>query len=137
MRWTVYLPLPSLFLSIAALVNLFDDAQPGPLLGTSFGIPGANATFDYVIVGGGTAGLTLATRLAAEPSIRVAVVEAGGFYEIDNGNLSVVPGYSTFFTGSDPSNFQPLVDWGLATTPQPVGPIRATGSTSSCGNQPL
>lgn len=48
----------------------------------------------------------------------MAVVEAGGFYETDNSNLSVVPGYATFFTGSDLDNFQPLIDWGIATTEQ-------------------
>lgn len=36
-------------------------------LGSSFGIPGANYTFDYLIVGGGQAGLTMAARLAADP----------------------------------------------------------------------
>ncbi|KAF3762736.1 putative GMC oxidoreductase [Cryphonectria parasitica EP155] len=82
-----------------------------------FGVPGTNATYDYVIVGGGTAGLTLATRLA-EANASVAVVEAGGFYETDNGNLSVVPGYATYFTGSELNNFQPLIDWGIATTEQ-------------------
>lgn len=100
--------------------NLFDDGQLGTMLGTSFGIPGANATFDYVIVGGGTAGLTIATRLAEDPSLSVAVVEAGGFSEIDNGNLSVVPGLSSWFTGWDSKNFQPLIDWGFTTVPQPV-----------------
>lgn len=29
-----------------------------------------------------------------------------------------MPGYATFFTGSDLDNFQPLVDWGIATTEQ-------------------
>lgn len=87
-----------------------------PLYSSFFGVPGTNATFEYVIVGGGTAGLALATRLAAKYT--VAVVEAGGFYETDNGNLSVVPGYSTYFTGSDAENFQPLVDWGISTVKQ-------------------
>ncbi|KAJ4415220.1 hypothetical protein N0V82_007457 [Gnomoniopsis sp. IMI 355080] len=82
-----------------------------------FGVPGTDATYDYVIVGGGTAGLTLATRLA-EGNASVAVVEAGGFYETDNSNLSVVPGYATYFTGSDLNNYQPLIDWGIATTEQ-------------------
>lgn len=33
--------------------------------------------FDYVIVGGGTAGLTLAARLTEEANITVGVIEAG------------------------------------------------------------
>ena len=36
----------------------------------SFGDPGVNATFDYVVVGGGTAGLTVASRLAEDTSIK-------------------------------------------------------------------
>lgn len=110
-------------LLLSALVSWNVSAsnrQNAPLQSSSFGVPGANATFDYVIVGGGTAGLTIAARLAEDPSITVAVVEAGGFYEIDNGNLSVVPADATQFVGWDPEDFQPLVDWGFSTTPQPV-----------------
>ncbi|OJJ75712.1 hypothetical protein ASPBRDRAFT_203452 [Aspergillus brasiliensis CBS 101740] len=99
-------------------LNLFDYDQRGPLLGTWFGIPGQNATFDYVVIGGGTAGLTIASRLVKSGYLSVAVVEAGGFYEIDNGDLSVVPEYATFFSGPDPSDFQPLVDWDFMTQPQ-------------------
>ena len=117
--------LLSLFLCIAAVAgssNLFTfvDGAVGNILGTSFGAPGTNATFDYVIVGGGTGGLAIATRLASDPAITVAVIEAGGFYEIDNGNRSVVPGYANYYTGSDPKNYQPLVDWGFTTVPQTV-----------------
>lgn len=113
--------LVSLFISVAfASLDLLDDGQLGAILGSSFGVPGANATFDYVVVGGGTAGLTIATRLAENRSLSVAVVEAGGFYEIDNGNLSIVPGQAVWFSGSDPKNFQPLVDWGFSTVPQAV-----------------
>ena len=97
----------------------YADGYVGGLLGTPFGAPGTNATFDYVIVGGGTAGLTTATRLASA-GVSVAVIEAGGFYEIDNGNKSVVPGYANYYTGSDPNNYQPLIDWGFVTTPQMV-----------------
>lgn len=53
----------------------------GPVLGNHFGISG-NATYDYVVVGGGTAGLAVAYRLAEDGLTSVAVVEAGGFYEV-------------------------------------------------------
>jgi choline dehydrogenase len=62
---------------------------PGRLLGNSFGNPGVNATFDYVVVGAGLAGALTASRLAeALPNMTVAVIEAGSFAEISNGNYS-------------------------------------------------
>ena len=85
----------------------------------SFGTPGVNATFDYVVVGGGTAGLTIASRLAADPSIAVAVIEAGGFYEAI-GNTSVVPGYCTLYAGTDLADTNPAIDWNFVTVPQAV-----------------
>ncbi|KAJ5780666.1 Glucose-methanol-choline oxidoreductase [Penicillium paradoxum] len=100
-------------------LNLFAYGNQGPLLGTSFGIPGTNATFDYVVVGGGNAGLTIASRLSENRTVSVAVIEAGGFYEVDNGNYSIVPGYSSYYTGSDTTDYQPLIDWGFNTQPQP------------------
>lgn len=89
------------------------------LLGSSFGIPG-NKTFDYVVVGGGTAGLTVAARLAQDGTKSVAVIEAGSFYEIDNGNLSQVPLFGPAGSGKSIFDVPPLVDWGFVTTPQPV-----------------
>ena len=89
--------------------------------GYTFGQAGVNATFDYVVIGGGAAGLTIATRLAESQGISVAVIEAGGFYEQDNGNLSVVPGYSGAFDGTTPGvGINPLVDWNFTTVPQTV-----------------
>ena len=145
--FTMHIPqarLLSLFSCIAAATgtaNLltYVDGSVGNVLGTAFGAPGANATFDYVIVGGGTAGLTIATRLASDPAISVAVIEAGGFYEVDNGNRSTVPGYANFYTGSDPKNYQPLVDWGFTTVAQPVGVSSASAveSVLSCSKSAL
>jgi choline dehydrogenase len=37
----------------------------------------APAQFDYIIVGGGSAGCALAARLSADPTTRVLVLEAG------------------------------------------------------------
>ncbi|KAH8773785.1 GMC oxidoreductase-like protein [Diaporthe sp. PMI_573] len=92
------------------------------LFSSAFGYPGRNASFDYVVIGGGTSGLTLASRLAAT-SASVAVIEAGGFYEVENGNNSVVPLYSlTGLAFIDPSpgfTPQPLMDWSLVSEPIP------------------
>ena len=97
---------------VAALLTLdgstFTNAFNLPA-GSSFGTPGANATFDYVVIGGGTAGLSIATRLAQDGRHSVAVVEAGGFYEYENGNHSVVPGYAPYGYVGSPLN--PSVDW--------------------------
>lgn len=59
-----------------------------------FPVIAQNATYDFIVVGGGSAGLGVASRLAESGDYTVAVVEAGGFYEIENGNTSVVPAYS-------------------------------------------
>jgi choline dehydrogenase len=67
----------------ASALSIFDS-------GDSFGILGKNASYDYVIVGGGTGGLTIAARLAEDKNASVAVIEAGGFYQIDNGNGRLV-----------------------------------------------
>ncbi|CAG8958995.1 hypothetical protein HYFRA_00012154 [Hymenoscyphus fraxineus] len=72
------------------------------------------------VVGGGTAGLTIAARLAETAS--VAVIEAGGFYDTDNGNFSIVPFNSLgmgIISSAEDYPPQPLIDWGLISVPQP------------------
>jgi len=73
------------------------------LFGSSFGAPAfnifdpsQNATFDYIVVGAGNAGIPLAVRLA-EAGYTVALVEAGSFNQLGNGNFSQVPLYASTF----------------------------------------
>jgi choline dehydrogenase len=90
-------------------------------IGDHFGYPSfTNATYDYVIVGGGTAGLAIATKLAMGGAGTVAVIENGGFYEMDNGNLSSVPGTAAYFIGTAPFFKNPQIDWQYQTEPNPV-----------------
>ncbi len=85
--------------------------------------------FDYVIVGGGTAGCILAARLSENPVVRVCLIEAGGR---DTNPLIHVPiGFAKLTSG-------PLT-WGLTTTPQrhannreiPYAQARVLGGGSS------
>ncbi|EMR80542.1 putative gmc oxidoreductase protein [Botrytis cinerea BcDW1] len=97
------------------------SATRGRIPSSGFGTPGVDASYDYVVIGGGTAGITLASRLAENSNASVAIVEAGGFYEVDNGNFSVVPGLALsapFLGTAVPFQQQPLVDWGLVSTAQ-------------------
>ncbi|MCJ1392119.1 hypothetical protein MMC18_004986 [Xylographa bjoerkii] len=103
--------------SVASVPVQLEDLSRRSLLGSSFGVPG-NQTFDYVIIGGGTAGLTLANRLSENPLLSVAVIEAGSFYETTNGNLSQIPLDTPVGLDKTTQNYNPAVDWGDVTTPQ-------------------
>jgi choline dehydrogenase len=93
------------------------------LLGSHFGVPGLPGSFDYIVVGGRTAGNTIALRLAANTSFTVALVEAGDFYKFTNGNPSQIPSFAGAFVGSDPVPKNPLLDWYQYTVPQAVSPV--------------
>ncbi|KAF2165044.1 GMC oxidoreductase [Zasmidium cellare ATCC 36951] len=110
-----------LFLYSLAITPTLAWTQPrfGSVPGNNFGLP-QNASYDYVVVGGGTAGLTIAYRLAEDGKNSVAVIEAGGFYEQDNGNTSVVPAYCPRYgaTTIESAAQYSLVDWGFVTEAQ-------------------
>ncbi|HWS32843.1 MAG TPA: GMC oxidoreductase [Actinoplanes sp.] len=65
--------------------------------------------YDYVIVGGGTAGSVLAHRLSENPDTKVLVLEAGS--DFVPANVDIAPLWFTLL-GSG-------VDWGYQTVPQP------------------
>lgn len=83
--FTSVLAVASIFLAIPATATS-PFGQKTILYSDHFGNVGENGTYDYVIIGGGTAGFTIAMRLAENESLSVAVIEAGDFYEKDNGN---------------------------------------------------
>lgn len=62
----------------------------------------------------------MAYRLAENGTNSVAVIEAGGYYEQDNGNTSVVPAYCPQYGAFNPesANQFPLVDWAFITQPE-------------------
>ncbi|PYH40696.1 GMC family oxidoreductase [Aspergillus saccharolyticus JOP 1030-1] len=66
-------------------------------------------SFDYVVVGGGTGGIVMATRLAQQ-KFKVALVEAGGQYELES--VAEVPAADVIPVGSDPTT-SALHDWGF------------------------
>jgi choline dehydrogenase-like flavoprotein len=68
-----------------------------------------DAEFDYVVVGGGTAGIVIATRLA-QKSLKVALVESGGLYE--SVSVAAIPAADVIPVGSDP-NTKASFDWGF------------------------
>ncbi len=66
--------------------------------------------FDYVVVGGGSAGSVLAARLSEDPGVRVALLEAGG---TNDGVLNIVPtGAAIHVVRANACN------WGFSTVPQ-------------------
>ncbi|KAF9562060.1 alcohol oxidase [Agrocybe pediades] len=68
-------------------------------------------TYDYIIVGGGTAGLVLANRLTEDPTVTVLVLEAG---VSDQGLTNLqVPFLGPTLTPNT------IVDWNYTVTPQP------------------
>lgn len=82
--------------------------------------PAVDAIFDYVVVGGGTSGLAIASRLAEDSSLNVAVVEEGGYYELEGNFMSVIPGFAAAAnTGTSPGDMSPI-DWNFITLPLKV-----------------
>ncbi|POX51666.1 choline dehydrogenase [Streptomyces sp. Ru71] len=67
------------------------------------------STYDYVIVGAGSAGCVLAARLSQDPDVRVALIEAGG---PDTAQEIHVP-------AAFPQLFKSALDWDLDSEPEP------------------
>ena len=66
-------------------------------------------SFDFIVVGGGTAGIAVATRLSEIADQRVLVLEAGVDHS-DSLHVKIPAFYAALF-GTD-------ADWGFQTVPQ-------------------
>lgn len=75
------------YLAISTLLAAMSSAVP------------IECSYDYIIIGGGTAGLVLANRLSENSDITVAVIEAGGDATTDP--RTVVPALFTSTLGSE------------------------------------
>ncbi|QRV84509.1 GMC oxidoreductase [Ceratobasidium sp. AG-Ba] len=71
----------------------------------------ASKQYDYLVVGGGTAGLAVAARLSEDPKITVGVIEGGQY--MPNDPLIDTPRSAISLQGN------PKYDWMFETTPQP------------------
>ncbi|KAI0709492.1 GMC oxidoreductase [Earliella scabrosa] len=87
--------------------------------------------YDYIIVGGGTAGLPVAVRLSEDPSVTVAVIEAGDWHAtVDGINIPGMAGQTLM---------KPELDWAFMSVPQkyannrPIYQPRGKGLGGSSG----
>src|SRR4051794_25920611 len=76
----------------------------------------SSLTYDYIIIGGGTSGLTIANRLSELPYLNIAIIEAGPSVST-NPNVTDVNKF-TLALGTS-------LDWNYESTPQ----VYAAGQT--------
>ena len=65
--------------------------------------------FDFIIISGGTTGLTVATRLSEDPKAQVLVIEAGSDHT-DDPRVTMPAGWTALLSSE--------CDWSFSTVPQ-------------------
>ncbi|KAF4496413.1 GMC oxidoreductase [Fusarium agapanthi] len=95
----------SLFLPLAESLHVTPDIADEQL----------RDVYDYIIVGGGTAGLTIVNRLSENPAVSVLVLEAG---PLDDARNLSIPGGLLPVPGTIGSGGWQKYQWELTTEPQ-------------------
>lgn len=67
-------------------------------------------SFDFLVVGGGTSGLTVAARLSEDPNVQVCVLEAG-LSRLGDPSVDLPTGVGKMLRNSD-------YDWNFQSVPQ-------------------
>jgi choline dehydrogenase-like flavoprotein len=89
----------------------------------------AEGEYDFIIVGGGTAGLVVANRLTEDPETRVLVIEAGADRLTDP--KITIPGLATTLYDD------PQYDWTFSTAPQVRKTLLMVLGTCELSSNPL
>lgn len=99
---------------------------PSPITADSF----STQPFDYIVIGGGTAGLAVAARLAERSELRVGLLEAGNSIE-DDERVKVPAFYGRAIGGENDWCFKTTTQPGLGNRSLPWPRGKALGGTSS------
>ncbi|KAJ1307108.1 hypothetical protein OPQ81_001226 [Rhizoctonia solani] len=120
-------------LALLSLLTCAGVASASPVRRSSSGAEFAADNFDYLVVGGGLAGLVVANRLSENPNIRVGVIEAGRYFKDDPLINTPAAARNRFL------QMNATYDWRLSSAPQknlnnrvlPLPRGKALGGTSA------
>ncbi|KAF8931571.1 hypothetical protein EDD21DRAFT_406771 [Dissophora ornata] len=106
----MFAPRPALLRASASAMNAVSNLTSLPEEGKGPWDPAKDSQqhYDYIVLGGGSAGCVVASRLAEDPNVKVLILEAGYSDEIVS---SKTPAFFIL-------NIDSAVDWQFKTTPQ-------------------